>query len=558
MDDSVILDLGSTFPLQKINMYTGVGGGKFKMEASTDSKQWTPLNVTEAQYTSVFTWNTLTEIPDSRFIKVTSDSSNIRLHELGVFVKGEEKPAQIHSILPGVTGGALQGHAERLVDEQDLVPFTPSFMNSMYFDEIYHGRTAYEHIHLIEPYETTHPPLGKDLIALGVLVFGMDPFGWRVIGTIFGVMMIPLMYIFAFRLFQRTVYATWAALLMAFDFMHFVQTRISTVDVYLVFFVMLTFYYMYRYSRIDAYKKGLAQSLLPLFLSGLFFGMAAATKWSAMYGGVGLAAIFAYCLAVRHLQYRRAVRIIAAGSSDIDASSEVENDSAASAERIVKQYPLYTIKTIVYTGLFFTVIPILVYVLSYIPFLMVPGPGHGLQDVVKFQKFMYDYHSKLVATHSFASPWWQWPVMVKPVWYYSGPQLPAGKVASIVALGNPLIWWAGIAAFGYTIYSMFRKKSAWIMLVPVVAYVSLYLPWTLVPRLTFLYHYFPMVPFLILFLVYSLKTISERFKYGREVSTAYLIVAGVLFALFYPVMSGLIVDKNFVNFGLRWFQSWIF
>jgi dolichyl-phosphate-mannose--protein O-mannosyl transferase len=383
----------------------------------------------------------------------------------------------------------------------------------------------------------------------------MDPFGWRVVGTIFGILMIPLMYVFAFSLFQRTMYASWATLLLAFDFMHFVQTRISTVDVYLVFFIMLMFYYMHRYSRLNIYEKGLPRSLLPLFLSGLFFGCAAATKWSALYGGVGLAALFAYCLIVRHLEYRKAQRLCSAASTGAHAGSSTENIEAA--EQIVKKYPLYAINTIVFTGLFFTVIPALVYVLSYIPFLMVPGPGHALQDVVKFQKFMYDYHSKLVATHSFSSPWWQWPVMVKPVWYYSGPQLPADKVASLVAMGNPAIWWAGIAAFGFSLYSLLRRK-AWIMLVPIVAFLSLYIPWTLVPRLTFLYHYFPMVPFLILFLVYSLKTITERYKHGHTVSVAYLIVAGLLFAMFYPVLSGMVVSKEYVNFGLRWFQSWIF
>src|SRR5690606_17897062 len=192
------------------------------------------------------------------------------------------------------------------------------------------------------------------------------------------------------------------------------------------------------------------------------------------------------------------------------------------------------------------------------PFLMVPGPGHGLVDVLKFQKFMYDYHSKLVATHSFSSPWWQWPVMVRPVWYYSGPQLPAGKVASITAFGNPAVWWVGIVALVYSVYSMFKRRSAWILLVPLVAYLSLYVPWTLVPRLTFLYHYFPMVPFLILFIVYLLKNLTERYKHGRWISIAYLIVAGLLFVMFYPVLSGMVVDKDYVNYGLRWFMSWIF
>jgi predicted membrane-bound dolichyl-phosphate-mannose-protein mannosyltransferase len=44
-------------------------------------------------------------------------------------------------------------------------------MNSSYFDEIYHPRTAYENIHRMEPYETTHPPLGKAIMTIGIFLF---------------------------------------------------------------------------------------------------------------------------------------------------------------------------------------------------------------------------------------------------------------------------------------------------------------------------------------------------------------------------------------------------
>ena len=87
--------------------------------------------------------------------------------------------------------------ASALFDEQTLVPDSYSFKNSTYFDEIYHARTAYEFIKGREVYEWTHPPLGKSIIALGIRIFGMNPFGWRFMGTLFGVLMLPLMYIFA-------------------------------------------------------------------------------------------------------------------------------------------------------------------------------------------------------------------------------------------------------------------------------------------------------------------------------------------------------------------------
>ena len=49
----------------------------------------------------------------------------------------------------------------------------------MYFDEVYHARTAFELLAEREPYEWTHPHLAKEIMALGILAFGDD----RVVGT---------------------------------------------------------------------------------------------------------------------------------------------------------------------------------------------------------------------------------------------------------------------------------------------------------------------------------------------------------------------------------------
>ena len=130
---------------------------------------------------------------------------------------------------------------------ETCVPDRPSFINSMYFDEIYHARTGWEFTQGLQPYENTHPPLGKDLIALGILIFGMDPFGWRIMGTLMGILMVPAMYLFGMAVFKRTRYAFITAFLFTFDFMHFVQTRIATIDSYSVLFIILTFLCMYLY-----------------------------------------------------------------------------------------------------------------------------------------------------------------------------------------------------------------------------------------------------------------------------------------------------------------------
>ena len=180
---------------------------------------------------------------------------------------------------------ALVSEDEALCDEQELVPEKQNFMNSSYFDEIYHARTAWEHLNRVYPYEITHPPLGKIIIGLGISLFGMTPFGWRFSGTLFGVLMLPLLYVFAKKLFGgKTVPAACTAL-MATDFMHFVQTRIATIDVYAVFFILLMYLFMYQFVR--------GKGSWYLALSGVAFGLGAASKWTCFYAGAGLAVIWA-------------------------------------------------------------------------------------------------------------------------------------------------------------------------------------------------------------------------------------------------------------------------
>ena len=181
---------------------------------------------------------------------------------------------------------------KNLFDEQDEFEGRASAMNGTYFDEIYHGRTAYEMIHKLYCYENTHPPLGKIFIACGVLMFGMNPFGWRFMGTLFGVFMVPIIYLFAKRFFNKEWISIVTTLLFAFDFMHFVQTRIATIDVFVTLFIMLSYYFMYCYLQKSFYDTKLQKTFIPLGLCGVAMGLSWASKWTGIYSSVGLCILF--------------------------------------------------------------------------------------------------------------------------------------------------------------------------------------------------------------------------------------------------------------------------
>jgi hypothetical protein len=209
----------------------GIGqrwGKSMLVEVSDDMAEWrTAAEITEG---NVYAWATSPVMDIGRYIRITSTCDDLAINEFALKRVDGNGFVVLH---------AETGNAPQLTDEQNKVPLYPSYMNSTYFDEIYHARTAYEHILKLEPYENTHPTLGKLIISLGIRLFGMNPFGWRFMGALFGVLMLPVLYHLLKRLFASSVLSAAGTFLFAFDFMHYVQTRISTIDTYAVFFILI-------------------------------------------------------------------------------------------------------------------------------------------------------------------------------------------------------------------------------------------------------------------------------------------------------------------------------
>ncbi len=146
------------------------------------------------------------------------------------------------------------------------------------FDEVYHARTAYEMLHGLPIYENTHPPLGKYLMSLGIRIFGMTPFGWRIVCALMGTLMVPVCYAFMRSISGNTWIAAFTSALMIFDFMHFTLSRIGTIDVIVAFFILLTFYLMYLV--LEELKKGLSFRVCVLMvLNGVSAGAAMASTF---------------------------------------------------------------------------------------------------------------------------------------------------------------------------------------------------------------------------------------------------------------------------------------
>lgn len=494
---------------------------------------------------SVFYWNENQINASARKAVISTTSDNLYLNELS-FKAGDGT-----SLIPYSSSFAA------LFDEQNLVPDRATFRNGTYFDEIYHARTAYEFIHHLPVYEWTHPPLGKIFISLGIMLFGMTPFGWRIAGTVFGIFMIPLIYIFARKLLKKQWLAVVTCLLFTFDFMHFAQTRIATIDVYVTFFIILMYLFMFKYYTMSFYDSPLKKTFIPLGLCGIAMGFGIASKWTGMYAGAGLAIIFFYTLYRRYAEYCHAYK-----------NPKGETDGI-SHRYVIDNFGRNMVMTLGFCVVFFVIVPAIIYGLSYIPYLLVPD-SHGLKTIIENQQSMLAYHGSTVlgSTHPYSSKWYEWIIMKRPIWYYSGtvenmtsmPFIGTTSVKEgISAFGNPLVWWLGIPAFFLLVYTAFEKKDK-LCIFLIIGYLAQLVPWMGVERLTFIYHYFPCVPFIALMIGYSIKLLYEDAKYKNAVKICvfvYVAQAIVMFIMFYPVLSGHPCTMWYAEHFLKWFNSWV-
>ena len=513
--------------------YAARVGVNIQVETSQDGETWTDCGtLTDG---SVFAWKQYQLSTPGRYVWLTALDGSVTLNEASLFYTGTRVQATVLSRDPA---------AQALVDEQQVVPAYTTYENSTYFDEIYHARTAYEHILGLEPYENTHPTLGKLIISLGIRIFGMNPFGWRFMGALFGVLMLPVLYHLLKQLFGRTRLCTAGTLLFAFDFMHFTQTRIATIDTYAVFFLLLMYDAMLVFLRRDLLRDSWKKLLPPLLACGVFTGLGIAAKWTAAYGALGLAALFFGKLLFTYWDARRR------GEETVPLLMKCG-------------------KLCAWCCLFFLALPFGIYFGAFLPITTLSHNAGNLWGAFwNYQVTMFRYHSTLEATHSFASPWYEWPLDIRPIWYFAGDTQEG--YSTISAFGNPLLWWAGIPALGAAACLWWKERFRWAGLV-LAGFLSVYLPWVLVPRLTFIYHYFTAVPFLVVALCGVFSLLYQRGGFARQLtfpggiqcSGATLLLAAftaaclLLFAVYFPVLSGSPTTRDYAN-ALELFETWYF
>lgn len=377
------------------------------------------------------------------------------------------------------------------------------------FDELYYVYTAQHYVDGDEAYNTaelprddpalewTHPPLAKLIIAGGILLGGDSPVGWRIASVLFGVAGVWLACALGLALSGHLAVGAAAGGLLLLDTLYLVESRTGMSNLFLTVFALAALLGAYH-----ALTGPPALASGPLLLTGLALGLALATKWSAvtLWGWMGLALLW------------RGWRMHAT-AAPVDAA-------------IIRRWALTALLCL---GL----LPVAIYALSWLHFFLT---GHGPGDLVALHAAMLEYHRQLGVVHRDSSVWWQWPLTLKPVWYFVARR--PGEAMVVLGAGNPALY-APLALAVAWVAARWWKERRPAAIVLLIGFFGQWLPWALSPRGAFAYHFLPAVPVGCVALAVLVTAGWRRGGLWRGGAVLYVAGVAALFLWLYPISTAI-------------------
>lgn len=324
------------------------------------------------------------------------------------------------------------------------------------FDEVHFVAQARHYIRS-EPFLDPHPPLAKLVIAAGIVLFGDHPWSWRIGNAVLGILLVALTYMLGRRMFASRLAAALAGAFVTCDGMFLVDSRIAVIDIVYLTFAAWSYLLLFRFAeseRESDRRRTLAAMAVTL---GLCVG-------SKLY-----VPAVTFLLCVGFMVYFILRREPAAPPS--------------------QRY-----RRLCGAVLMVGALSAICYVAVFLPHYILGWWG-GIADLFRYYKDVMWYERSVAsATHPYRSPWWSWPLMLRPIAYWQNFP-PHGKVATIWGGGNPLLWWAALTAITITAVRALERPSP-ARAFPVIGYLAYLVIWMPVfteGRTLFLYHYMPSV-----------------------------------------------------------------
>jgi dolichyl-phosphate-mannose-protein mannosyltransferase len=375
------------------------------------------------------------------------------------------------------------------------------------FDEELFAKNAHNYLVRL-PDANDHPPLGKLLISVGLLLFGYNSLGWRFVSLCFG-LIIPLVGYFLGRaLFQNRQSGWYATAFLASDGFFVAYSRVGLLDGMLTCFVLLS-----------VLAAVTARNLGGVLLSAVLAGLASSVKWSGVMSVV----------------------------------------PAAAAVLVLGRVPRWTV-------LAFALVPAL-HVVVWMLGLAVAGQPHELSTVAKLMTRLFWHHLELgKKPHSLASPWYTWIGLYHPIVVKVSQHGITSRYASSV--GNPLLWLnASLLVIGLPLACLFRRSLAWFRRRPALpastperaglllalGWLALLAPWTVARgTYTFMYHYLPSYGFALVLLAGGVAYVERRWP---KVALGFIASVVLMAAYFAPVWGEFPLSEAAAH-GRLVFRAW--
>jgi len=378
------------------------------------------------------------------------------------------------------------------------------------FDEIYYAEAARTIARLHGPYNVEHPLFAKTIMAGGIMLFGDNSFGWRFFSTVAGAVVIMSVFVIGWQLLGRVRPALYAAIFVLLNFIVFIEARIAMLDGYMAALVLVAIVTMIAAARAPA---DLTRRWL--LVSAVLLGLAVGAKWTAIPF-----VAFAGC-AMIWLKLR--------GNRTYFAGVDL-------------------LPGLAILGL----VSIATYALTFAPAFFYRYEPLTIATFIPHQFRILAQQTAPLPVHPYQSPWWSWPLDLRPMWYLYEPV--EGVQRGILMLGNPAVMWGGLIAVGACLYAGVRERVQ-PMLAIALLWLGAYGMWALIPKkIGFFYYYYLPSVFLGLAIAAALEHYVEpRFKYASEVA---LVITFALFAWFFPIISAAPLDSDQAFLRWMWFDSW--
>ncbi len=378
--------------------------------------------------------------------------------------------------------------------------------HKMVFDEIYYvpaARTFLEQSRLLN---LEHPPLAKELIALGIHMLGDTPVGWRFMSTFAGTATVVAVFAIVQLMTGRLRASLFAGVLALLNFTIFVQARVATLDGFMAAFLTAAIAMIAWAMRRGGWGKWMAGSAL--------LGAATACKWAA--------APYVAFAGIAFLVLKRG-----------DA----------------RRWPgLHALPALATLG----AISVVIYFATFLPLFHFAVEPLSWRGLLPLQKYMFAQQVQVLPSHIYQSSWWTWPLLIRPIWYLYEPV--DGAQRGILMIGNPVVMWGGLVAVAACLWGWMKKRDTR-LLAAFALWVASVGIFAIIPKsLGFYYYYYPSSIFIVIAIAAAFDHWrSQRARWDRRFAMAALAMA----VYFFPVLSATALSGPAAFHYWTWLPSWI-